>query len=49
MRVVLIGFFAADYLIALANSLAKGNDVTLILARHDVAQEVHVQHAFLPF
>src|SRR5512141_2231026 len=36
MRVVLIGFFAADYIIALANSLAKDNDVTLILARQNL-------------
>ena len=36
MRVVLVGFFAADYLIALANALAKANDVTLILARQNL-------------
>lgn len=36
MRVALIGFFAADYVIALANSLARNHDVTLILARQNL-------------
>lgn len=42
MRVVLIGFFAADYLIALANSLAKSHEVTLIVARQNL--EVRFPH-----
>ncbi len=37
MRIALIGFFCAEYPIALANALAKSNDVTLFLSLQDLA------------
>lgn len=40
MRIVLIGFFASDYPIGLANGLARDNDVTLMLSR----QNLEVRH-----
>lgn len=37
MRIVMLGFFASEYPIALANALAKTADVTLFLSRQNLA------------
>ena len=37
MRIVSIGFFAAEYLISLANAIAKDNDVILFLSQQNLA------------
>ena len=41
MRIVSIGLFAPDYLIALANALAKSGDVTLFLSRQNLSRYFH--------